>query len=231
VESSLPRIERILRRWTMGYKYSSFNQTRWTPFEDSESQSLWQLNCWKRPENRRFEVISEKGTASGAVVIHTCQPNRLYRASTPWGDLEIRKSGFARYEVLQGSNLLGSVKEKLPGRTAIVYFPTGQDLHLKGSRLWNSKMKAETEAGSVSIVPESGLGPNPRPNQNIRLKKKEFDMLPEEEKKAVVENDPYVQWRISLSGFLPARDDDILKVLALNLCRSRLYSEYAAALS
>jgi hypothetical protein len=215
----------------MGYKYSSISQTRWTPFEDSESQSFWQLNCWRRPENRRFEVISEKGTTLGAVVIHTCQPNGLYRASTPWGDLEIRKSGFARYEVLQGSNLVGAVKERLPGRTAIVSFRMGQELRLKGSRLWSSNMKAETETGSVSIAPETRRGPNPRPNQSIRLKMKEFDMLPEEEKKAVVENDPYVQWRISLSGFLPARDDDILKVLALNLCRSRLYSEYAAALS
>lgn len=167
----------------------------------------------------------------GAVVIHTCQPNNLYRASTPWGELEIRKSGLTRYEVLQGSILIGTVKERLTRRTAVVSFPTGQELRLKGSMLGYSKMKAETDAGSVSIVAESGLRPNPRPNQMIRLKKKEFDMLPEEEKKAIVEYDPYVQWRVSLSGFLPARDDDILKVLSLNLCRSRLYSEYAAALS
>jgi hypothetical protein len=215
----------------MRFKYSGFQNPLWTPFEDSESQSWRQLNCWKRPENRRFEVTSEKGTTVGSVVIHTCRPNTFYRAATPWGELEIRRSGFARYEVLQGPNLIGAVKERLTGRTAIVSFPMGQELRFKGSMLWYSKMKAETEAGSVSIDAESGLRPNPGPNQSIRLKTKEFKMLPEEEKKVVVETDRYVQWRISLSGSLPARDDDILKVLALNLCRSKLYSEYVGALS
>jgi hypothetical protein len=82
----------------------------------------------------------------------------------------------------------------------------------------------------VTIISEYGHRQNPGPNQNVALKKTDFNMLPEEEKKAVVETDRYVQWRVSLSGFLPAQDDDILKVLALNICRSRLYSEYVSAL-
>lgn len=215
----------------MRFKYSGFWNPLWTPFEDSESQSWRQLNCWKRPQNRRFEVISEKGTTVGSVVIHTCRPNKFYRAATPWGDLEIRKSGFARYEVLQGSNPIGAVKERLTGRTAIVSFPTGQELRFKGSMLGYSNMRAEADAGGVTIISEYGHRQNPGPNQNIILKKTDFNMLAEEEKKAVVETDRYVQWRVSLSGFLPARDDDIFKVLALNLCRSRLYSEYVSALS
>ena len=215
----------------MSFKYSGFHNPLWTPFEDSESQSWRQLNCWKRPENRRFEVISEKGTTVGSVVIHTCRPNKFYRAATPWGDLEIRRSGFARYEVFQGPNPVGAVKERLTGRTAIVSYPMGQELRFKGSLLGYSKVKAEAEAGSVTIILESGHRQNPGPNQNVSLKTKDFNMLPEEEKRSVVETDRYVQWRISLSGFLPARDDDILKVLAMNLCRSRLYSEYVGALS
>ena len=232
MERSLPRLERILRRWAMGYKYPSISQPKWYPFEDSEfSSEQGDTICSKRPENRRFEFMSERESTVGPIVIHTCHPNRFYRASTPWGELEIRKSGLTRYEVLQGSILIGTVKERLTGRTAVVSFPMGQELRFKGSMLGYSKMKAETDAGSVSIIAESGRRPKPGPNQNIRLKTKEFAVLPEEEKKAVIESDHYEQWRFSLSGSLPARDDDILKVLALNLCRSKLYWEYVGALS
>lgn len=231
VGNSGHRLELVIRRWTMSFKYASLQSPIWTPFEDSESQSLWQLNCWKRPENRKFEVISEKGAPVGSIVIHTCHPNKSYRASTPWGELEIRKSGLTKYDVLQGSILIGTVKEKLPGRRAIVSFPMSDELRFKGSKLWYSKMNAETEAGSVSIVAESGHRPNLGPKQKTGLKSKDFGMLPEEEKKAVVETDHYMQWRISLSGLLPVRDDDILKVLALNLCRSKLYLEYVGAIA
>ena len=216
----------------MSYKYSSIGGGIWTPFEDSEfSSEHGETICSKRPENRRFEFLTGKESAIGSIVVHTCHPNRSYRASTPWGELEIRKSGLTRYDVLQGSILIGTVKERLSGRTAFVSFPMGQELRFRGPLLGYSKMKAETEAGNVSIVAESGLRPNPGPNRNISVKSKEFRMLPEEEKKAVVETDHYMQWRISLSGLLPVRDDDILKVLALNLCRSKLYLEYAGAIA
>jgi len=230
VESSRPRLERILRRWIMSYKYANIGVGTWTPFEDSKfSSELGETVCSKRPENRRFEFMSDKGSAVGSIVIHTCHPNRYYRASTPWGELEVRKSGLTRYDVLQGSILIGTVKEKLTGRTAVVSFPFDREIRFKG---WMySKMQAETETGSVSIVVESGLRSNPGPNQSMRLKSKEFRMLPEEEKKTIVETDHYVQWRISLSGSLHARDDEILRVLALNLCRNRLYSEYVGALA
>jgi hypothetical protein len=214
----------------MGYKYYSISLGMWTPFEDSEfSNELGETICSKRPGNRRFELMSDKGSAVGSIVIHTCHPNKWYRASTPWGELEVRKSGLTRYDILQGSILIGTVKEKLTGRTVVVSFPMDREIRFKGRGLGYSRMLAETETGSVSVVAESGLRSNPGPNQSIRLKSKDFRMLPEEEKKAVVETDRYVQWRISLSGSLPVRDDEILKVLALNLCRNRLYLEYASA--
>jgi len=231
VENGVPRLELVLLRWLMDYRYSSIVGRKWTPFEDMGfNNQQGDMICSKRPENRRFEV-TERGTVIGSIVVHTCKLNEFYHASTPWGELEIRRSGLARYEVSQGPNLIGTVKERLSGRTAVVSFPLGQELRFKGSMLGFSNMEAETEAGRVSIAVESGHRPNPGPSQHKDLKRKDYALLAENDKTAIVETDQWVQWRIALFGSLPARDDDILKALAMDLCRNRLYSEYVAALA
>lgn len=222
-----PRVELVVKRWVTGYKYKSVSGS-WNPFEDSESSSVLRLSCSKRPENRRFEVISERKAPAGSIIVHTCRPNTSYQATTPWGELEIRKSALTSYDVSRAGIRIGTVKEKLGGR-AVISFPLGDELNFKGSMLWYGHMEATTDIGIVAVKFENGERSGPNPNQRISLSREDYSLLPEKDRKAVVEGDFYVQWRISLFGSVPARDDDILGILALNICRSCLYQEYAAS--
>jgi len=229
MEGLRPRLEIVLRRWGMDYKYSSLGSPVWTPFEDSEySEEKGESICSRRPENRRFEVLGDREIAKGEIVVHTCQQNKFYRGSTPWGELEIRKAGLTTHEVLTGSATVGTLREGLSGAIATVAFPLGQEMRFKGRMLWYSNMMAQTESGSVSIIGERGQRSNPGPDQHRNLSRKAYKSLTDQQKKEVVETDQYNQWRISLQGLLPARDEDILGVLSMGICRNILCAEYIA---
>ena len=214
----------------MGFKYKSFNTPLWSPFEDSESSSVLRLDCSKRPENRRFELISERKAPSGSIVVHTCRPNSYYLATTPWGELEIRKSGLTSYDVSRAGTRIGTVREKISGTRAVIAFPLGEEIQFRGSMLWYGHMEASTDIGKAAVKFESGQRTGPGQNQRVSISREEYNALPEEEKRAVIEGNVYFQWRVSLYGSLPARDDDILSVLASNICRNRLYQEYGASM-
>jgi len=213
----------------MDFKYSSLGSPAWTPFEDSEYDKERGVQlCSKRPRNRRFEVLNEQLETHGEIVIHTCHQNEFYNGSTPWGELEIKRVGLTNYEVFRRSIAIGAIKERLSGMKAIVSFQPGQELLFKGRMLWYSHIRAQTESGAVSIKGESGRRTNPGPNQQASMSRKDYRSLTESQKKELIETDLYAQWRISLYGLLPARDDDILGVLAMGICRSVLYAEYVA---
>jgi len=221
----------VIRRWKTGFKYLGVSVPKWTPFEDACFDPKLGLSLSsKRPESRVFEILSKKDEVKGRIIVHTCKPNRFYDATTPWGELRIQKSGLTTYTVSKGPQRIGSIKEGV-GTSATLTFPNGQEIRLKGS-LTSHSMKAGTpDGGVVSATVDTGKVPNAHEDRQVRVTWKKAKALSEEDRLKVVSLDDYTIWHISVGGILLASDDDILMILAMNICRSALYHEYAAAVS
>lgn len=190
--------------------------------------SIWAWSAYDPtkalPEELRFDMLNASESRIGQILYTEFKPFKISRASTPWGEAELKwgKEGV----VLRLNNReFARINTYLLKSKVELCFPNGKVLGFRPEKGRNADMDYSDGIGSVTVREENGDLPIGQTSQSLQMTKEEVKRMPKDQRPRSVETGKYTQYRISVSGTLPVKHQDILIALSLSASYLRLITE------
>jgi hypothetical protein len=171
-----------------------------------------------RPEELKFDLLDCNGKRIGEIActsfeLKLMSPTKV-SMMTPWGEAGIGLDKGGPRITLNGREL-AQLKGSLLKRGMELSFPNGVEMSfapLKGKR---NDVRFSDANGSIGGYEENGTLPENEPSRSIQMTPDEIKRLPKGERPHSIETRDFVQYRISSSGVLPVKEEDVVRTLCI----------------
>lgn len=171
-----------------------------------------------QPEELRFQILDKYEKQTGQFE-YTKFDVRLVSPSeatltTPWGAAEVRHKKRKTTVLLNGQEL-SQVSWSHLKRKMDMAFPNGLILTFREFRGWKLDLRCEDEFRAVRVLEERGTLPEERAQNSFRLTKEDIKKLPRKDRPTSIESADYVQYRITASGMLQVKQEDLVRAICV----------------
>lgn len=210
MDSGGERTVRILRRM----KRKSTGHWPWDVFEPAKAL----------PEELGFDLLDENERIVGEIIYGRASLLKGVGLTTPWGQAKIEWPKLNVRIPLDCKELVRLDMSWLGGKTDFIFREgvVTQFTRIKGRR---NDAEFSDGGGHVSLAEEEGTLPDGYAGLKVPMTKEEIRGLPKGDRPKSVETRDYVQYRITIHGTLPVKNDDVIAALTIFAGFSRLMDE------
>jgi len=210
MDSGGEKTVRILRRM----KRKSISHWPWKIYEPAKGL----------PEELAFNLIDENERIVGEIIYGKASLLKGVDVTTPWGLAKVEWPKLKVRISLAGQELVRFDMSWLGGKTDFI-FRDGvvmQFTQIKGRRC---DIEYSAGKGSASFCEEEGTLYQGYPGLKVQMTEEEIKRLPKGDRPKSVETRDYVQYRITIDGTLPVKNDEVVAALAILAGFLRLMDE------
>jgi len=210
MDSGGEKTVRILRRM----KRKSISHRPWNVFEPAKAL----------PEELRFDLIDENERIVGEIIYGKASLLRGVDVTTPWGQAKVEWPKLKVRISLAGQELVRLDLSWLGGKTDFIFRDSMvmQFTQTKGRRC---DIEYSAGKGSVNFCEEQGTLPQGQPGLKVQMTEEEIKRLRKCDRPKSVETRDYVQYRITIDGTLPVKNDEVVAALVILAGFLRLMDE------